>query len=230
MNRNMKKKIEYVENFELSYYSGWINELENWDQWYLYWHQASLVQRHIDKQQKLIEVGPGTGFLSNYLNSRGWKCKTIDIDPEKKPDYVAELTSVDFASLGVNSVLAFEVFEHLPFPLFEKVIRHLSEAGVKKILFSVPWGIKQIAELHLQLPKIKTISLHASIQKRKIKTPTHFWELGRRITTKETVLNGKEKGFINIEELKETFYNNGFFFLELKKVGKIQFFVASLDL
>ena len=197
----MDRKSKIVDGYKLTYSTNWINKLEKWDHWYLYWNQAALVEQYVDKNQKIIEAGVGTGFLSNYLKSRGWECETIDIDSEKKPDYVEDITSVDFSALGANCVLAFEIFEHLPFPLFKKSIRNLAAANAQTIIFSVPWSARCLAEVYLRFPKINPLSFSVSMKKRKITTSNHFWELMKRGVTKRSVFEG-EKGLINEQDLK----------------------------
>ncbi|OPL10014.1 MAG: hypothetical protein AVO34_12585 [Firmicutes bacterium ML8_F2] len=222
----MSHKKYQVENFELQYSSDWIHKLESLDHWKYYWHQAYLVQKNIDKNFRIIEIGIGSSFLANYLKSRNWEVITIDIDPEKKPDIVGDISSTDLSDLDIQCVIAFEVFEHLPFPLFVRTINNISTIKPRFIIFSLPLAKRNLLKISVKLPKIRNLNLSFSINKKAVTTPNHFWELKRRAKQNETVLSKGEKGFVSKQVMKEVFINNGFQVNDGPIVNRIQFFIA----
>lgn len=72
-----------------NYSHEWIYELENPYHWNLYWHQLDLVLNRcgLTKDQKIIEVGVGSGITSDSLKRKGYDVTTIDIDNNKKTGY-----------------------------------------------------------------------------------------------------------------------------------------------
>ena len=99
---------------EYHYSSHWIHELESETHWRLYWRQQKLMRDLVSAGDRVLEIGVGTGFTANYLRSKGVHVTTLDIDAEKQPDIVANVAQFDFPEL-YDAILAFEVFEHLPY-------------------------------------------------------------------------------------------------------------------
>lgn len=79
----------------------------------------------VEAGHRALEIGPGTGFCTNYLKAKGVEVNTLDIDQGKNPDIVANI--VDFEPREkVNHLLAFEVFEHIPYSKCLEVWQRLS--------------------------------------------------------------------------------------------------------
>ena len=122
--KNQIEKEEIVNGFKYRYSTDWIYSLESEEHWRLYWHQQELMQNKILPGQRILEIGFGSGFTANYLRSKGIEVVTLDIDLEKKPDIVANVVLYDFQEIGrFDHVLAFEVFEHIPYSEFEEVVQ-----------------------------------------------------------------------------------------------------------
>ncbi|NEP55950.1 MAG: class I SAM-dependent methyltransferase [Symploca sp. SIO2G7] len=216
----MRYKKETVDGHELIYSSDWIHKIESLSHWSYYWHQAKLVEENFGREQKLLEIGVGTGFLTNYLRSRGQLIQSLDIDQKKKPDICAEASGFDYSSLKLDGVLAFEVFEHIPIQLFEKIIKQLSTNKVPKLLFSVPWNELRVFSLILKVPFMSKIQANIQLPRLKIYTATHFWEL--------SVIPKKQaaKQLISQDELYQLFTENGYDCKQLTRVDNIQFYLA----
>lgn len=221
---NLKRQI--VDGYEVIYSSDWIESLEPLRHWIYYWNQASLVWDYVDKDSPLIEIGIGTGFLKNYLNNQGWKCTTIDIDEAKQPDVIADISSAGLSNLNFECVLAFEIFEHIPYPLFKRALHNISQNNPKYIIFSLPWSQRRIFELNIKLPKIKEKTFSLYMRKHKISTKTHFWELKKGGKCIESVFEKGHKGLVPISKIKDSFSLVGYNLKIKQKVGNIQFFVA----
>ena len=218
-----------VDGFELNFSSDWIKHLEGQEHWAFYWHQAKLVEDHIPQDSRVLEIGVGTKFLSNYLRSRGREIITLDIDADKAPDYVDDASSFDYGALDVESVLAFEIFEHLPFPLFCRVIERLSACEVKRIVFSVPWCEKKLLRAQVKLPRMKPYRFAITLPWRRVSTINHFWELDpfSAFQKKRTVdQTSNEKVLIPLSQLTSFFESQGYTISAEKKVDYIQFFTA----
>ena len=172
----------------------------------------------------------GTKFLSNYLRSRGRDVITLDIDADKSPDYVDDASSFDYGALDVETVVAFEIFEHLPFPLFCRVIERLSACDVKRLVFSVPWCEKKLLRGQFKLPRMKPYRFSITLPWRRVSTVNHFWELDpfsafqKNKTVDQT---SNEKVLIPLAQLVRFFEAKGYTVVPEKKVDYIQFFTAT---
>lgn len=224
---NVRKKN--VDGFELSFSSNWIKHLEAQEHWGFYWHQARLIEDRVPQDNKMLEIGVGTKFLSNYLASRGRAITTLDIDEDKAPDYVEDASSFDYGALNLDTVLAFEIFEHLPFPLFCRVIERLAECQVNQIIFSVPWCEKKLLRGQIKFPRMNPYRFSLTLPWRSVTTENHFWELDpvgilNRGRSVEQASN--EKVLIPLKQVLSLFEDYGYSVCLEKKVDYIQFFSA----
>lgn len=107
---------------------------------------------HIDKEDKIIDVGGGEGAYSYELIKRGYNPVCVDINEDyiKKSkergveSYVMDSTSLEFDDNSFDVVILFEVLEHVKD--FEKLLMELKRIARKKILITVPncTGIEQL--------------------------------------------------------------------------------------
>lgn len=168
--------IEEYQGVKYRYSSEWIHQIESQEHWTLYWHQLKLMEGLTLAGDKVLEIGVGSGFTANYLTSKGYQVTTLDIDEAKKPNIKANIVSYSFKE-KYDYVLAFEVFEHIPFEEFLKVLQKLKQCCQKYIFLSVPNNSKTIIKLKGLLPFIGDFNINVSIPKKKITEPHHFWEV-----------------------------------------------------
>ena len=165
------------------YASDWIHKLEGESRWRLYWHQQKLMDGLLQPSQALLEIGPGNGFTSDYLRARGFHITTLDIDPGKHPDLVANVATYEFPR-AYDAVLAFEVFEHIPFDRFEQVIRRLADVARDYVFLSLPRN--ELVPFRLSLKLGARRREHGFEWRRvegSIREIHHFWELDNADTT-----------------------------------------------
>lgn len=220
----MEFQKKFVDGHEVIFSADWINDLEQEIHFHWYYQQASLVYTHCSRDQKILEIGIGTGLLSDLLRKRGWKINTLDIDEKKNPDFCFSAIDFDYKKHLIETVLAFEIFEHIPLATFKKVIQKLAEAEVKNIFFSLPWNENRIIDLKLKIPKLPALEWQVSIPNGLINTDTHFWELSK----KEKIL--KDKHLLTKKSLEKIFHGNNYTLLPLKKIGNIQYFSAQREI
>lgn len=168
--------------------SDWIHQLESEEHWRLYWRQQNLMKDYLELGDSLLEIGVGSGFTANYLQSRGFRVTTVDIDEEKKPDIVANVVTFHPA-IAFDHILAFEVFEHVPFAQFEQVIQNLSQRCNGCFFVSLPLYRRAIATLAFKLPRLGEHRFALTLPKTDLKTAHHHWEIGYRDVDEETVVN-----------------------------------------
>lgn len=158
------------------YNSEWINNLESELHWRYYWQQQNLIRNYLKKDDTILEIGVGTKFASNYLKSKGFNITTIDIDKNKSPDIVADISNYKFKN-KYDHVLAFEVFEHIPFDDFLKSIENLSGICKKNLFISLPRNEKVWFRMSLDLKIFKISNFQLSTVRNKILSKHHFWEI-----------------------------------------------------
>ena len=171
-----KGHSEVVDGIEYRYSSDWIHQLESEEHWRSYWHQLKLVLPELKKGDTILEIGPGSGFLTNYLRAKGYQVTTLDIDQDKSPDIVANLVVYDFPEV-YDHIFAFEVFEHIPFEKFTDSLPRLKIAARKNLFFSVPRNYRIWFHADLIIPYFKEVTFSIKTRRRKILTQNHFWEL-----------------------------------------------------
>jgi hypothetical protein len=216
-----KYKSKIVDGFEVFFRSDWISDLERPIHFEWYYNQAQLVYQQCNRDQKLLEIGVGTSLLSDLLKRRGWNIVTLDIDEEKKPSFCGDALEFNYDAHNIEVILAFEIFEHIPFETFEKILKKFSKSNLKNICFSVPWCEREWINLKAKLPMLKPINFRLSFSSNEIHTKSHFWELSQ---TGKILINGKR--LLELRDICNLFHCNGFDLVPIKKVGYIQFFLA----
>jgi hypothetical protein len=184
-----------MEGVEYRYSTDWIHEFESEPHWRLYWRQQKLMRDLVRRDDRLLEIGIGTGFAANYLRSKGVSVSTLDIDAGKQPDIVANVALYDFPST-YDAILAFEVFEHLPYEDFCSLLPRLSTAALRYVFLSVPRNRKPVVSFQVKLPKLKAKSFAWKVTKGRIDEPYHVWEV--------------DHGGITVRSLEQELTRHGF--------------------
>jgi SAM-dependent methyltransferase len=178
------------------YSSNWIHQLESEDHWRSYWRQADLLNSVLQKGDTILEIGPGTGFISNYLKSRGYQVTTLDIDEAKSPDIVTNIVKYEFPD-PYDYILAFEVFEHIPFQKFVDILPRLRNATRKGLVLSVPRNYRIWFHADLIIPFFKSVSFGLKIKRRRIIEERHFWELDYKDFSEKNLLSRCKEAGLN---------------------------------
>lgn len=168
-------KSERVRGVNYKYSPVWTTDLESEDHWRLYWQQQKIMQHKIHPKDRVLEIGMGSGFTANYLRLKNIEVTTFDIDPGKHPDIVANLVEYQFPE-HYDHILAFQVFEHIPFEEFKAVIPKIAKACKKNVFLSIPRNEMTWLHLELRLPKIDKKEFRLTSLRGRVKEPLHFWE------------------------------------------------------
>ena len=171
---------------EYRYSSHWIHELESEVHWRLYWRQQKLMRDLVKAGDRVLEIGVGTGFTANYLRSKGVHVTTLDIDADKQPDVVANVAEYGFPDHH-DAILAFEVFEHLPYDDFPLLLARLATAARRHVFLSLPRNRRLVASLNVKLPKVKARTFQWKVRRGEIVEPYHVWELDHGGVTAESL-------------------------------------------
>jgi ubiquinone/menaquinone biosynthesis C-methylase UbiE len=206
------------------YETDWIYNLEKEVHWRAYWLQQKILENKLSEGDSILEIGKGTGFCSNYLRNKGYNIQTIDIDPGKNPDIIGDIAEYDFPE-KYDYILAFEVFEHIPFDTFGRVIQNLKKCVNKNLIFSIPEGVITLLLVDVRLPVIKHIRFGIKVQQRflprflRLKlTKYHHWELNydNKYSLRSIKKLFDENGLEVISHTKSHFNNHNFFVIGQK--------------
>lgn len=165
-----------------------------------FWHQIHEVLK--TKPKTVLEIGIGSGVVAEILKNYGVKVKTIDIDPNVKPDFVGDVRTYKFKE-KFDTVLAAEIFEHLPFADFQKTLKNIKPIVKKNVVITLPEAILTYFHFSFKavpfIPEIaKTIKIY---DYNKFVKPDHFWEIGQKKTPLTMVIKQME----NVFKLEKTF-------------------------
>ncbi len=119
-----------------------------------YFYQIDLASRPDVKS--ILEIGKGNGTVSDYLKKLGYNLTSVDIDPDLKPDVVADIRQLPMKDAEFDLVMACEVLEHLPFEDFEKTLQELKRVSGKYVLISLPYRSTGF-EAVFKFPFIRTV-------------------------------------------------------------------------
>jgi hypothetical protein len=220
----MKYQKQIVDGKEVVYSAEWILDLEAESHFLYYWNQLSHVYKTCRREEEILELGVGTKLLSDVLRRRKFKISTLDIDPDKHPDFCANALNFDYSIKPFSALLAFEIFEHIPFETFSKVLSAIANSSIDKIICSVPWCELAIQPFTLNLPRLSAWSPAIRIPRSKIITPAHFWEL-KNVKTIQKLQN--EKVLVSLKKLQDVFSGSGWELKRLDRIRSIQFLMAT---
>lgn len=116
--------------------------------WYL--NTSNYASQHLitfvvnNAGNKILDVGCATGEYCQRLNGLGFKCVGVDVNPgyvakAKKNGikaYIMNGKSLDFSNNSFDTVLLFEVLEHVSDP--DSVLKEAKRIAKRNILITVP--------------------------------------------------------------------------------------------
>ncbi len=151
------------------------------ERWLSLWYQLTQIINL--SPNTVLEIGPGLGLLKANLSAMGINIKTVDIDDELNPDYVASVGNLPFDDNSFDCVSAFQILEHLEYGQSLEGFAEIVRISKRHILISLP---DRFFLLHLTfwIPKLggKMIYFPNIISKfsRYIFNGEHYWELNTK--------------------------------------------------
>ena len=110
----------------------------------------------------------------------GFSVKTLDINKNIEPDYVASADNLPVADKSFDVVLAAEILEHLPFDKIEKALSEIKRVSRMGAVISLPHS-GYVFSFAFKIPLIKRKSIIFKIPhfwKKKTSLEDHYWETG----------------------------------------------------
>lgn len=165
---------------EASHYN--FDEYVTWERWQSYYTQLSTVLR--SQPKSVLVVGAGDGLVASMLKTLGIDVKTVDIDPDLKPDYCLSILEMSKSiPAQFDLVLCCQVLEHLPFENFRACLKELKALSKERVILSLPYRSFRPWNMVVKLPRLKPwfFAISIPIWFKKIKFDgEHYWEVGAK--------------------------------------------------
>lgn len=151
--------------------------------WMNFWHQIDEVA--VLQPQSVLEVGGGSGLVTERLRALGYRVTTMDVDARLHPDLVASVELIPVSDASYDVVLAAEVLEHLPFErvptalhelrrVARQAVITLPHAGSAFILrVKIPWIVDHTFFLKIPFFWKSHYNKYGDVR-------GHYWEPGKR--------------------------------------------------
>jgi 2-polyprenyl-3-methyl-5-hydroxy-6-metoxy-1,4-benzoquinol methylase len=154
---------------------GYVDSIASETQWLSYYWQIKSIQKHLNRNQSLVEVGPGHGVLKRELNALKYNVVAVDVDERKKPDILCDILDIDWEKLNVKAVALFEVLEHISLDENKIILQKMARANIGTVFISVPINGSNLIAAGINVLSYKWIGIKL---KRKTKIGnTHKWEI-----------------------------------------------------
>lgn len=149
--------------------------------WASMWHQIDEVLAV--NPHSVLEIGPGPGVFKAVAGVFGVRVETLDIDPELNPDHVASAEAMPFPDGRYDLVCAFQMLEHVPYPMTLSIVREMSRVAKHNLIISLP-DARSGWPYSLHIPKrgaIKFVFERPGWRPREHRfNGEHYWEVNTR--------------------------------------------------
>ena len=205
----MKPQVELDHYFDKSY--------DSKERVISYWHQTKEIIELNPK--KVLEIGIGNGFVSQYLKNRNINIVTCDIDEKLNPDITGSILDIPFADESFDTIASYEVLEHLPYNNVKKALFEMYRVSQKYVILSLP-DCTLAYRFCLSIPKVSMINKLIPLPR--LKAPQHvfdgehYWEIGKSGYPLSKIVDDIRKAGFDIKTTYRLFENpyHRFFILE----------------
>lgn len=145
-----------------------------------FWYQVDMVRRTGAKS--VLEIGKGSGVVTETLGKLGIRSTTIDIDRNLTPDIEGSVTDLPLPDASFDAVLAAEVLEHLPWGEVKRALEEIHRVARKSVIITVPYPGTIFAGT-IKVPFVPWVRFLFKIPhfwRRHSFDGEHYWELGKR--------------------------------------------------
>jgi ubiquinone/menaquinone biosynthesis C-methylase UbiE len=129
---------------------------------------------HLKKEMKILDLGSGSGWMTNSLNSRNFDCVGVDIHLENNhPFYKGTADEIPFPDNSFDCLIMIEVIEHIKPSCYAEINRVLKNNGIIILSTLLP---KSDPFVHF-LSKIKIVDPYVTPHINLVKIETLPWTL-----------------------------------------------------
>lgn len=154
--------------------------------WNSYWYQIKELSS-LEGVKSILEIGPGNKIVYNVLAGMGYEVKSMDVDEQIKPDFIADIMTLpDLPKNRFDLVLCAEVLEHLPYLNFPRALGNLYQLTKRYLVITLPYTSKGTFKPYLKInliPFLRPISwlkIFNLFPREHIVGGEHCWEIGKR--------------------------------------------------
>lgn len=173
---------------------------------------------------KILEVGKGNGFVSNFIKSMGFSVTTFDINSNLEPDMIGDVLELStyFNDSCFDLVLCSEVLEHMELNSFEKALSEIRKVSKKYVFITLP-EYKSFSGFHFLIRlfnKSKQIAFFLPTKPSYKMTPEHFWEIDfDKNTTRKKINLSLNKFFVIHDSGRFKLNpNHNYFIMEIRNI------------
>ena len=183
---------------------------------------SQLICLHEKKPQRILEVGPGNGFVSNFLKAAGYEVVTFDINENLQPDVIGNLLEIEnyFDENAFDLILCAEVLEHLPFEHFENIVRQFQKISSNWVVITLPVSLRILLDFNVsfKIPFLKPKSFGLFLPKARSghKSKDHHWELNYNEKTKIGAILDLFSNYFSTQDHYYDKRNRNHYFFEMK--------------
>ena len=173
-----------------------------------YWYQINEIVNLNPK--KILEIGIGNGFVSDYLKNRNFKISTMDIDNKLNPTVVGDVVNMQFPDKSFDVVACFETLEHLPYKDFHPALMEMFRVSNRYVILSLP-DVNKCLNISVKISEKsffqKTIIFPKLIKTRHKFDGEHYWEIGKRHYSLTKIIGNIQKAGFRIKKTYKVFEN-----------------------
>lgn len=199
------------------------SKYNNLERFVSYFYQINLVTDLAKDKDKnrILEIGVGSGIISDYLKKSGFNITTCDFDKELGPDVVADIRQLPFNKDSFEIITAFEVLEHLPFEELNSALAEMKKISSKYVVISLPYRSTGF-EIVFKFPGLRSLFrkdfvnwfFRIPLKFGGIKVSgQHYWEMDGVNYRLDKIRSVIKKHFKIIKEIRPVLDNYRYFFI-----------------
>lgn len=168
----------------------------------LFSQAAQISAIHSLKPSRILELGKGNGFVSDFLEKAGYDVTTFDINERLNPDVVGNVLHLreHFQPDSFDLISCSEVLEHMPFEYFETVLSQMQQITHRHVFLTLPRSGRTLLSLSSILKVPRFMPWDFSVWLRWPSTrilKEHHWEIDHAdYSAKKNIKRILEKYFI----------------------------------
>ena len=149
--------------------------------------RVDLIMDEIDKKQKILDLGCGSGWFVDFLRKKGYNCFGCDINLRgRKPNKFFKKGSaykMPFKDNSFDCIVSMEVLEHVDTSSYKEIKRVLKKGGKLIVTTPYPWS-----EFFLQIMRRLKLIRWVTAEESQHINPIKVDKMPFKLKRKETIL------------------------------------------
>lgn len=164
--------------------------------------------------ESFIEIGVGSGLLSLLLRESGCVVHSLDVRRVVRPSVIGDARRLPFADAAADTILCFQVLEHLPFADFTPALIEFRRIARRSVILSVP-DRSPYRTANPLIDAARFVIYHARLRSGRLRRHVnHRWELGDGTVSAPMLREAaRMAGFTQIDTFRNPDYAYHHFFV-----------------